>query len=148
MKTLSIWKLRSRLFAGILVATSLSPASRAQDLGMSVEVNVPFAFENGTQHFAPGLYMIRMEEQHLLLIQGRSQSGLTLTWFDEDLKPSKTTKVVFQRYGDRYFLSEIWLTGDTTHAYISPSKAEKELEYAANKTANTGVQVALLATSH
>jgi hypothetical protein len=83
MKTLSIWKLRSRLFAGILVATSLSPASRAQDLGMSVEVNVPFAFENGTQHFAPGLYMIRMEEQHLLLIQGRSQSGLTLTWFDE-----------------------------------------------------------------
>jgi hypothetical protein len=148
MRTLSIWKLRSSLFAVTLVATSWTPASHAQDLEMSLEVNVPFAFENGTQHFAAGLYTIRMEEPHILVIRSRSQSGLTMTWFDQDLTPSKTTKVVFQRYGDRYFLSEIWLTGDVTHTYIPPSKTEKELQEVANRTANTGVQVALLATSH
>lgn len=148
MRSPSIWKLRSSLFAVILVATSWSPASRAQAVGMSLEVNVPFAFDNGTQHFAAGPYTIRMEEPHVLLIQGSSQSGLTMTWFDQDLTPSKTTKVVFQRYGDRYFLSEIWVTGDATHTYVPPSKREKQLEEAANRTADTGVQVALLATSH
>src|SRR5947208_15643962 len=52
------------LFAVILAVISMSPAIYAQALGESVEVNVPFAFEDGYQYFPPGLYTIRMESHN------------------------------------------------------------------------------------
>jgi hypothetical protein len=151
MNTPSISKFRAILLAVTLAGAPLSPASHAQDLEGSVVVNVPFAFENGHQHFAAGLYTIGMESHNVLMIRGESRrgesrSGFVMADFDEDSQPSETTKVVFHRYGDQYFLSEVWVEGETSHTYCLPSKAEK-LEIAANRTAPTGVVVAALETS-
>jgi hypothetical protein len=108
-----------------------------------VVVNIPFAFENGSQHFTPGLYTIRMDYRNIMIIRGNAGSGIAITWFDEDRHPSDTTKVVFRRYGERYFLDQVWIAGEATHAYTLPSKAEKR-EIAANGGASTSVQVAAL----
>jgi hypothetical protein len=108
-----------------------------------VIVNVPFAFHNGAQHLSAGLYTIRMDYQRVAIIQGESRSGVALAEFDEDRQPSKTTKVVFNKYGDQYFLHEIWVEGETRHTYFLPSKREK-LEISANRTAPTSVVVAAL----
>jgi hypothetical protein len=144
MSTMSTWKLRAILFTVILAVAPLSAASHAQDLDEAVVVNVPFAFQNGSQHFTAGLYTIRIEDQHVMIIQGKSSSGFAISWLhEEDSLPSKTTRVVFQRYGDQYVLHEVWVTGETSYTYFLPSKAEKR-ELAANRDAPTGVVVAAL----
>jgi len=143
MSTLSIWKFSASLLAVILAAAPSSLVSQAQDMEESVVVNVPFAFGDGTQNFAAGRYSIRMDEQKILAIRGASNSGFARAWFERDSHPAETTKVVFRRYGDQYFLSEIWIAGESSHTYRLPSKEEKR-EEAANKEAPTEVVVAAL----
>jgi hypothetical protein len=143
MSTLSIWKFRASLLAVILAAAPSSVVSQAQDMGESVVVNVPFAFGDGSQNFAAGRYSIRMDEQKVLAIRGESNSGFAMAWFERDSHPAETTKVVFRRYGDQYFLSEIWIAGESSHTYRLPSKEEKR-EEAANKEVPTEVVVAAL----
>ncbi len=143
MSTLQISKVRATLLAIIFAGASLSPASHAQDLEGKVVVKVPFAFEDGSQHFSPGLYTISMDYRNITTIRGESSAGFATTGFDEEPEPSQTTKVVFHKYGDQYFLEQIWIAGETTHTYFLPSKAEK-LEMSANRTAPTDVVVAAL----
>jgi hypothetical protein len=143
MSTLQISKVRAILLAIIFAGGPLSPASHAQDLEGTVIVNVPFAFQNGTQHLSAGLYTISMDYEHVAIIRGVSGSGVAIAQFDEDRQPSKTTKVVFHKYGDRYFLNEVWVAGDTGHTYLLPSKQEK-VEISANRTAPSSVVVAAL----
>jgi hypothetical protein len=143
MSKLQISKVPAILVAIIFAGAPFSPASYAQDLEGKVEVKVPFAFENGSQHFSPGLYTISVDYRNIATIRGESRGGFALTGFGEDRQPSQTTKVVFHKLGDRYFLEEIWIAGDTTHTYFPPSKAER-LEMSANRTAPTSVMVAAL----
>jgi hypothetical protein len=143
MSTLQISKVRAILLAIIVAGAQLSPASHAQDLEGSLIVNVPFAFQNGSQHFSAGLYTMSMIYQDLVRIRGKSGSGFTIAEFDKERQPSQTTKVVFRKYGDQYFLHEIWVAGDSRHTYFLPSKEEK-LEISANRTAPTTVELAAL----
>jgi hypothetical protein len=123
----------------------LSPATHAQDLEGAVMVNVPFAFQNGSQHLSAGLYTISPSLQNIVTIRGKLDSGFILVKFDEDQQPSKTTQVLFRKYGDQYFLHEIWAAGDTSHTYFPPSREEKaKLKMSANKTAPTSVVLAAL----
>jgi hypothetical protein len=149
MRTLPKWMLRASLFAVILAVMSMSPAIYAQESVESIEFNVPFAFEDGSQIFPPGQYTIQMESQDILLIRGASGSGLLLRMSDEDRQPSTTTKVVFRKYGDQYFVGEVWVEGETTHTDTVESKTEKRLasELAENKIAPTSVELAALGTS-
>ncbi len=141
MNTLSMLKFRGICFAIILAVAPLSAASHAQNIEDAVVVNVPFAFSDGSRNFAAGLYTIRVDDHKILAINGELGSGYVMTWFEEDSHPSKTTKVVFGKYGDQYFLHEIWIAGETTHSYCLPSKTEKR-EMAANETAPAVVVVA------
>jgi hypothetical protein len=138
-------KVRATLLAIVFAGAALSPALHAQDLKDAVIVNVPFAFQNGSQHLNAGLYTISMDYQNVATIRGESASGFSMTGSDVDLQPSKTTKVVFRKYGDQYFLHEIWVAGDTSHTYFPTSKVERR-ELSANRTAPTTVVVAALET--
>jgi hypothetical protein len=74
-------------------------------------MNVPFAFETSSQHYPAGVYTIRMEGQHLVRIWGTSVAGLSMALVEDNGAPAKKGMAVFQRYGDRYFLNEISITG-------------------------------------
>ncbi len=143
MSTIQISRVRAILLAIVFAGASLSSASHAQDLENAVIVNVPFAFQNGSQHLTAGLYTISMDYENVASIRGESASGFAITGSDEELQPSKTTKVVFRKYGDQYFLHEIWVAGDTSHTYFPTSKVEKR-EISSNRTAPTTVVVAAL----
>jgi hypothetical protein len=143
MSTLQVSKVRATLLAIVFVGASLSPASQAQDPEGKVVVKVPFAFEDGSQHFSPGLYTISAYYRNVANIRGESISGFVTPSVDDNRQPSQTTKVVFHRYGSQYFIEQIWVAGETTHTRFLLSKAER-LEIAANKTAPTDVVVAAL----
>jgi hypothetical protein len=142
MSILSMWKSHAVLLVFILAVAPLSAS--LQDMEEAVVVDVPFAFQNGSQHFAAGRYTIRLEDNNVLVVRGETRAGLAMVWFDDDSRPSNTTKVVFRRYGDQYFLHEVWVTGETRHPYCLPSKAENR-EMAATKAVPTSVVVAALA---
>jgi hypothetical protein len=97
-------KFRTILLAITFAGAPLCPASHAQDLEGAVIVHLPFAFEYGSGHFRPGLYTIRMESRNIVELRGEKGSRFAMANLDEDKRPSKTTKVVFHRFGDQYFL--------------------------------------------
>jgi hypothetical protein len=148
MNTLSISKFRAGLFAAVLAVAPLSPALHGQDVGMIARVNVPFAFETASgHHFAPGVYSVRMEGLHTLLIRGASDSALTITTSEDNAQTAERGKATFHRYGSQYFLSEITIPGESRRIYFARSKAEKQVEVAGDKTTPTNVELALLETT-
>jgi hypothetical protein len=99
------------------------------------QVTVPFAFEVGSVHFAPGTYFLNDPREHLLSVRGPSGTALAMNRRETSLSPATESKVVFRRYGDRYFLRELWVKGQTDHLSCYESKAEqrvRKIQQAAN----------------
>ena len=81
-----------------------------------VEVNIPFEFSAGTKTLQPGMYSIkRLSGNYLALRNADGKSAvilnapINLTSTD----PNSAERVVFKKYGEQYYLSQIWLTVDT-----------------------------------
>jgi hypothetical protein len=149
MSTLSISKFRAGLFAAVLAVAPLTPALHGQDVGMFAKMNVPFAFETASgHHFAPGVYSVRMENLHTLLIRGDSDSALTMTTLEDNGQVAKTGEATFHRYGNQYFLSEITVAGRSRQIHFAKSKAENRAQVAQEQIPATDVELALLETTH
>ena len=149
MNTLSMLKFRVSIFTAVLALAPLSPASHAQDAESFARVNVPFAFETGSGHYPAGVYTLRMDSPSVLMIRGISHTGLELMKaMDDNGRPAKSGVAVFIRYGNHYFLNEISATGESRHLLLQPSKAEKQMQIGANKTAPASLEVALIEAAH
>jgi hypothetical protein len=146
VKTFSI--LRTIFVVASLAAGFISTSAHAQGISQTVSVNVPFGFEIGSKHMAPGTYRISQPMTDILQIGNRSDSALLLTHGEQGNKATKNSKLVFDRYGDRYFLRQVWFTPqDNMYVECTESKAEKqakraELEAATKNASN--VEVAFL----
>ena len=134
----------ARLIPLLLSLASVVGVGHAQGLGPSLRVNVPFDFESGSRHFAAGSYLVRVESDHRLTLEGASDRLITNALPDESRDIATKSTVVFRRYGDRYFLREVWTAGRRTHIHCLPTKAEKQMEVALKAQRTPGVSVALL----
>jgi hypothetical protein len=142
MSTLSMLKFRASIFAAVVAFAPLSPALHAQDGGTSARVNVPFGFQTGSQHYAPGVYTIEMANDYTLMISGASKSSMALMSVVDNAQPAKRGTAVFHKYGDQYFLSEIMVAGKSRSLHLTPSRAEAQLRRGEMKPA--GVELSLL----
>ena len=144
MKTPSI--INAILFASALTATISAVPSHAQTNSPNLSVTVPFGFELGSHHLAPGTYTIARPFENILAVRNRSDSGMNLTRW-EDSKPASAGKVVFHRYGNRYFLREVWPAMSAAHLECSESKQERQVrrsQIAVVLAAPKDVELALL----
>jgi hypothetical protein len=95
-----------------------------------VKVSIPFSFTVGKQSLPAGDYTISAFHPQLL-IQLQSEDGKEVavvgTHPKYALNPSTGTKLIFQRYGSVYFLSQIWTQGDTSGIELPLSNRAKEL---------------------
>jgi len=109
------------IFLGLAVTGVQAQASS------KVEVNIPFEFSAGKTTLQPGVYSIkRMSGNYLTLrsADGKSvilNAPLNLT----SSNPESVERLVFNKYGDEYYLSQIWLTADTGRELIVRKKAAK-----------------------
>jgi hypothetical protein len=142
MNTVSISKLRTYLLGCALAATAVVSTSHAFAQDNEMRVNVPFAFHNGPQRMPAGVYRVKIESEHLILLRGDSRSGFVST-NPEIGKPPAKGKLVFQRYGDQYFLREVWAANSETGQKCVKSKLEREVEIAQTKAAQPGAELAL-----
>jgi hypothetical protein len=109
---------------GLLFATASAYAQTA------LQANVPFNFIVAGNTLPAGEYTIRSLDTNarVLVIRGSDESQkMVMANSCASAKPSDTTKLVFHRYGDRYFLSQIWTAGNSSGAELPPSRRESEV---------------------
>ncbi len=95
-----------------------------------VKANIPFNFTVNRMTLPAGEYTVSNSgTSGVLLIsaQDSSQRGFISTIGVQANKGSSQTKLVFHRYGDQYFLSQIWVSGESSGRELPRTRAEKEL---------------------
>jgi len=92
-----------------------------------VAVDVPFAFSAAGKNFAAGHYVVARQND-MIKIFNRQTQGAYLPTHGTLRTNSDGTKLVFHHYGDTYFLSEVWVTGNTSGQQLFPSRAEREFK--------------------
>ena len=103
-------------FVAVLTLAAGVPAAQAQfGPRQADKVTVPFAFEIGSKHFAPGTYTVGLQNGCILRVANEEQSATLMVNRDGGLKITDTGKAVFQRVGDKYFLTQVWTVGSSDH---------------------------------
>src|ERR1700733_4316433 len=138
----------SGLVAAVIVAVTAAPAAaRAFN---SIKVDVPFEFTSGSTVFPAGKYTIKQHPEADLWIpdtpitesrtavwiksEDGKVSGKLMGYSAETRSPKDATSLVFKRYADHYFLSQIWTAGQTTGVELPKSSVEEKLLQAAQTT--------------
>ena len=123
-------KKQSFLMTGFLVlsSTAATQVARAQE---PLAVNIPFAFVAGNATLPAGEYRVQKWDGNstVLLIQCSDprESATVLTNAAEAKELQSESKLVFNRYGKRYFLSQVWTAGSIRGRQLLKSPREKEM---------------------
>jgi len=108
------------LFALVSIVTI--GAASAQN--RAVQATVPFDFSVGSKVIPAGTYTITEESPNMVLIQnGDHRIGIFSTAYAET-NTLKTGELVFNRYGDQYFLSKVLCSSANMSLALPTSKAE------------------------
>ena len=143
---------------GMLVLISiaaLSASAKAQTLGNRLKANIPFDFMVAGKKFAAGQYSIVRANQSagdlVLSINSADNRSrvIPVTIPVDALNAREKATLVFHRYGDEYFLAQIWPAGATTGRAFIKSRRERQLEQeqresATNKKASMVETVTLM----
>ena len=126
LKTLSI----SAATLIVLFATS-AIAANAQTTGR-VYAQIPFDFVVGNKTLSAGRYLIssQVQDRTALLVQNmKAKDGAIRLTNQVQYRRNRTnTRLVFHRYGQTYFLAEVWQSGNSTGWSLHPSQAERKLQ--------------------
>jgi hypothetical protein len=126
-------------FIALVFALTLYPAKvHAQIIG-NIEVSIPFQFHAGDAKLPPGNYIIRMlDTSDLTVMEISSVDGSTSALFDvHDAEANSTpakTELIFNKYGNRYFLAKVFDEGNANGSELSKSSYEKKAGQAATET--------------
>ena len=133
-------QLLALLGLGLLLATVTASAQT-----MHLKADVPFDFVVGGRTLPSGEYTIRTLNggNQILAISAPDQKAIVfLTNMCKSLNTSPESKLVFARYGDRYYLSEMWIEGNSTGRQLPKSRSE--VRVADNENRDTVVVLAEL----
>ena len=100
--------------AQVLSLCILLAASTALAQDRPISVHVPFEFVAMEKTFFPGDYVVTPNpSDSTLLIKSadQKQAVFVLTNGVQSTRYQEVPKLVFNRFGDRYFLSEVWYDG-------------------------------------
>ena len=135
-------KKQSFLMAGVLVLSSMAVTqiARAQE---AMVVDIPFAFTAGNATLPAGEYRVQKLDRNsaVLLIHcwDAKASALVITNAAETKEPQTESKLVFNRYGNRYFLSQVWTSGSIRGRQLPISPREKEMPQLARNETKTEI---------
>ncbi|MEZ5361434.1 MAG: hypothetical protein R2748_03585 [Bryobacterales bacterium] len=101
----------------------------AAQITMPVDANIPFSFVVGDTTLGPGKYVITMQGDENILVRSANDHAAV----DHIVIPAMTTsapketELVFNRYGNREFLTKVFLEGNSNGVELTQSKLEREL---------------------
>ena len=135
------------LLCAILLVTVVASA-QGQTLGSRVSAHIPFDFSIGDKKLPSGKYSVgraRLNADDVVISiedhGGRSKALRTSIPVITRDATSKG-KLVFHRYGDQYFLYQVWPAGGTTGRQLPKSRSEREIQenLAANRAVGQTVE--------
>jgi len=139
-------KTRALVMAGVMALTAMAftRVAQAQEL---LAVNIPFDFVAGDTQLPAGEYTVRVSAPtHTIILISRKDSAASaflVTNPAVSAEPQSESKLVFNRYGERYFLSQVWTEGNSQGRQLLKSGREKEMSQIAKN--ETQGQVTLVA---
>jgi hypothetical protein len=107
--------------------------AHAQTTDPDMTAQIPFKFTVANTTLPAGKYIIkRVDDNDPQALELHSADGRATVVFLTESAQSKGTpaksELVFNKYGNRYFLGEIWSQGDSTGNQVEKSRAERRLE--------------------
>jgi hypothetical protein len=107
--------------------------------------NVPFAFNVGSSQLPPGSYIISVEYFNgLVTVRNSTTSATAISLGQHESPAGKSRELVFQRIGNRYFLTQIWGEQGSTGLMFRAPKPETKLEVASQPSSTRKeVEIAL-----
>lgn len=106
----------------------LAGANVKAQSGSKLVVDIPFDFTAGTAKLKAGLYKVKRISDRSLMIQktdGKNAALLNapLNLGSRDSEAGR--RLVFNKYGDQYFLSQVWLEVDSGRQLFTTKAEEK-----------------------
>jgi hypothetical protein len=111
----------------ILATLSLAATSLVAQSSTPMKVNVPFNFVAGAKTLPAGQYQVQTDGPNVVWIRS-ADFKTTLNLIPNSTENPQMHGVAalnFNRYGDRYFLSQIWM-GSNLGKELPRSRAERE----------------------
>jgi hypothetical protein len=114
----------------VAIALATAVVSASAQSPKTVVSNVPFEFVVGDVTLPAGEYRINRPLGNALSIQTANASAATMRLSNE-IQPRKDkqhARLVFHRYGERYFLAEVWTGSDDIGRQLLKSRQERAIE--------------------
>ncbi len=144
-----------RGFTMVLLAVTLSFAaaviSANAQASTQLSAAIPFDFAVGNKTMAAGDYSVRSNTNDGTgLVIRSAESGKSIMRLSNSIAAQRNktqARMVFHRYGQRYFLAEVWAGGNSTGRQLVQSREERAIRHEFDRLArNTYETVELLAT--
>ena len=125
----------------VMAMVALVGAAQGQSLGSRIRITIPFDFSVGDSKLPAGEYAISRAQSSsndtvLQIINVDNPGGVfRLTNTARSVEPKHVNTLVFHRYGDQYFLFQVWPKGATVGREIPKSRSEREVARQANYAA-------------
>jgi|SRR6267378_2718809 len=118
-----------------LFVLSLVVAAQVAQAQEPMLVSIPFAFVAGDATLPAGEYRVQTLDSNsavvLIRCSDAGPSAMVLSQAAQAKDTQTQSKLVFQRYNDRYFLSQVWNAGSIRGRQLPKSQAEKEIAQSA-----------------
>ena len=131
----------------VILLSLLLVAGSAIAQTVHVRADIPFNFALGNKTYPAGAYSIGTlgdRDGKVLLLRAEDGTACmaVISNAAENRTPADKTKLVFSRYGNQYFLSQVWLSGSNRGHQLPKSNREKEVAKAmARNSAQERVEV-------
>jgi hypothetical protein len=120
------------LFITLVFALAIYPSKAHAQIVGDLEVNVPFQFHAGNTKLPPGRYSIHLlDDTDLTVMEISSADGSTSALFEvQQLEANSTptkSELIFNKYGNRYFLAKLFDEGNPSGSEVIKSHYEKQI---------------------
>jgi hypothetical protein len=116
----------------LIVSLAFVTAVAANAQSRRANADVPFDFVAGNRTLPAGHYNIADSTTGREVVRiselKQAKGVFALTILVSSREAPKQSKLVFHRYGNRYFLAEIWNAGDREGQKLMKSREEKSIE--------------------
>jgi len=121
-------------FLSVMALVTAWGSAQGQSLAYRIKANIPFDFVVADKKMPAGQYFIGrvlqdVDDSFLVISSVKGEaSAVRSTIPVETQVPKDKGTLVFHRYGDQYFLFQVWPAGASTGRVLSKSRSEREIE--------------------
>ena len=132
MKTKVIKRLTILSLVSIFTLCAAVASANAQ-LSVPIRAKIPFDFRLGDKKLAAGEYTFSRlsgtADNKTMLVRSVDSSThmFQSTLVAQVLTPKNESTLVFHKYGDQYFLEQIWTSGEQEGTQLSESRSERTI---------------------